>query len=1333
MKKDKKEHARKRLALNFTRRSYLALTAAFGGLLSTTGVEAASSVIEDFERYDGTTTLDDVYSSNIGAFDVVTDTVFEGAQSLYSVKSNGAFINSTSGLDTYPSIGDTVEWYTWSRAGSGDRLHFLPQSETNRDNHYSIDHSLRDDRMRIGIYVNGNSEYFAVDTNFTTTRDERWLRHRLETEDTGSAHAFTYKIYEYNSSGEDTLLNSISGTDTEASISGGREFSTGGIGWLVYGNSGAERWFDGLAKVDDGGGTTLSVTTGDATNVGETSATLNGTLNDLGGATSADVYFEWGPSGNLSNATTQQTLSATGTFSEELTGLETGTDYEFRAVAQASDGDTDTGGIAAFTTGSSGATSDFVSPYYNLASDPTSQSLIYWIDERTGADGGEQTFAYGTDSSDLSQQETVTGTAVPEKNGIYRYVVDLSGLSDGTTYYGDIRDGGTTLESVEWRTLPATLPDGGLDIALYSDIHIDNGDGMGDPSDMIPVREEDPDLVLFGGDYITWGDGSTSNRSDEEVVDWWLDLFREWYGTLNESRLHPVLPIPGNHEVGNHSWDGTGTVNPEQGVFQFFYGNPRFLDPVGENYGQVTVGDYLQLLALDTHSAYPEDVGAWLGGAIDGSVLCTIPFHHSPLLSGGNRRVPEDDDLQRRLRDEWLRTLWEDDSVLCHFAGHIHLREYTVPYTVVDTEPSSGDYIPLDSGVDGYLVEDTSGAERVMQFGTGYRANRSYDKEWFTDYIAEQNQFYSLTLTSSQLEVRELDTAGNPYESHIFSTLDLPSVDTTAAGDASFAGSGGDYTISAAGADVWESADEYGALYKDDVSGDVVARTTIESQENTHPWAKSGIMIANDLTTAGSSAGDVIVAVTPENGFAFQWDGNGDGFVNSNTNVDSTNYPCDLRLTKSGSGYIGEYSTDGGSTWTTIDSVSISDANSSQDVGLVTTSHNTGTNCTAEFANFTTEAPTSVDLPSVDTTATGDAFFSGESGDYTISAAGADVWESADEYGALYKDDVSGDVVARTTIESQENTHPWAKSGIMIANDITTAGSSAGDVIVAISPENGFAFQWDSNGDGFVNRSTDTDSTNYPCDLRLTKSGSGYLGEYSTDGGSTWTTIDSVSITDANSSQDVGLFTTSHNTGTNCTADFANFTTEAPPSVDLASVDTTAAGDASFVGSGGDYTISAAGADVWESADEYGALYKDDVSGDVVARTTIESQENTHPWAKSGIMIANDITTAGSSAGDVIVAISPENGFAFQWDSNGDGFVNSNTNVDSTNYPCDLRLTKSGSEYIGEYSTDGGSTWTTIDSVSITDANSSQDVGLFTTSHNTGTNCTAEFANFTTN
>lgn len=129
---------------------------------------------------------------------------------------------------------------------------------------------------------------------------------------------------------------------------------------------GVDYEYTAVAEASDGDtdtGTTVSfstpddppaVTTDAPTNVSDSSATLNGSLDDLGGASSVDCYFEWREVGASSWTTTAtQTLSATGSFSEDVTGLSSGTDYEYRAVADASDGDADTGSTLTFTTSSS--------------------------------------------------------------------------------------------------------------------------------------------------------------------------------------------------------------------------------------------------------------------------------------------------------------------------------------------------------------------------------------------------------------------------------------------------------------------------------------------------------------------------------------------------------------------------------------------------------------------------------------------------------------------------------------------------------------------------------------------------------------------------------------------------------------------------------------------------------------------------------------------------------------------------------------------------------------------------------------------------------------------
>jgi len=108
-----------------------------------------------------------------------------------------------------------------------------------------------------------------------------------------------------------------------------------------------------LASIGDGDpdppGDELDVSTGAATDVGETGATLTGDLADIDGD-EADIWFEYGPVGaGFPEMADAGTLDSPGGFSAEIAGLDPGTSYEFRAVASTPEDD-DEGAVETFET-----------------------------------------------------------------------------------------------------------------------------------------------------------------------------------------------------------------------------------------------------------------------------------------------------------------------------------------------------------------------------------------------------------------------------------------------------------------------------------------------------------------------------------------------------------------------------------------------------------------------------------------------------------------------------------------------------------------------------------------------------------------------------------------------------------------------------------------------------------------------------------------------------------------------------------------------------------------------------------------------------------------------
>ncbi len=172
-----------------------------------------------------------------------------------------------------------------------------------------------------------------------------------------------------------------------------------------------------------------------------------------------------------------------------------------------------------------------------------------------------------------------------------------------------------------------------------------------------------------------------------------------------------------------------------------------------------------------------------------------------------------------------------------------------------------------------------------------------------------------------------------------------------------FAEAGSEYAILTTGTDIWQDAagsfDEYGALYRDDAAGSASTVTAqVTQMDNTNAWAKAGVVLRNDVTGTGSSPGYAVMVVTPGNGVAFQWDSNGNGYLDSFSGASGIKAPAWVRLVRSGDQVSGYYSTNG-TTWTKVGpTVTLPGIADRQDAGLIATSHAAGVTGQFGFADF---------------------------------------------------------------------------------------------------------------------------------------------------------------------------------------------------------------------------------------------------------------------------------------------------------------------------------------------------------------------------------------------
>ncbi|MFE3094819.1 alpha-N-acetylglucosaminidase TIM-barrel domain-containing protein [Streptomyces sp. NPDC059248] len=151
------------------------------------------------------------------------------------------------------------------------------------------------------------------------------------------------------------------------------------------------------------------------------------------------------------------------------------------------------------------------------------------------------------------------------------------------------------------------------------------------------------------------------------------------------------------------------------------------------------------------------------------------------------------------------------------------------------------------------------------------------------------------------------------------------------------------------------------------------------------------------------------------------------------------------------------------------------------------------------------------------------------------------------------------------------------------------------------------------------------------------------------------------------------------------------------------------------------YAVNGAGNDLWRGTAHFGTAYRPGVfRAGSVAVVRVDAQANTAGWARAGIIARNGLDRPGAP-GFVNLAVTPGQGVALSYDSNGDGTLDTYRRITGVKAPVLLRLTRgAGGAYTGELSDDEGATWRTVATVIAPEAAFAQDVGFFMTAMNGG-------------
>ncbi len=345
--------------------------------------------------------------------------------------------------------------------------------------------------------------------------------------------------------------------------------------------------------------------------------------------------------------------------------------------------------------------------------------------------------------------------------------------------------------------------------------------------------------------------------------------------------------------------------------------------------------------------------------------------------------------------------------------------------------------------------------------------------------------------------------------------------------------------------------------------------------------------------------------------------------------------------------------------------------------------------------------------------APGSSVFNAYENEFTVTGSGADIWNRADEF-HFVQTPYSGDFTVYTRVSSVENVNAWTKAGLMLREG-TAPGARHASLFATPTTVKGLAFQRRREVNG-LSVYTAGPAVTAPVWIMLKRSGDLISAYYKTDViGAPWILVGRDVLPGLAATVRVGVAVSSHVDGTLATARFRDLLLYSPESEVFTAADIGAVGvpgDGAFSQTTGD--MQGSGADIWGTADAFYFMRKWWTS-DATATVRVQSIEQTHRWAKLGLMFRE---SADPGARHVMLVVSAASGVAMQYRAQPGG-ISSNVAVATGAAPEWLRLRRTGNTFTG-YASDDGTTWRTIGSLTLP-MDVDTFVGMAITSHNNTT------------